>query len=71
MTLFGKTRLNENSVIMHFQCIDNALQRVDNGSQRICKVNQSIVETLTMSENSEEWMKKLMFQNALATFSNV
>jgi len=56
---------------MHFQCIDNALQRVDNGSQCICKVNQSIVETLTMSENSEEWMKKLMFQNALATFSNV
>ena len=31
MTLFGKTGLNENSVVMHFQCVDNALQRVDNG----------------------------------------
>ena len=25
MTLFGKTRLNENSVVMYFQCISNAL----------------------------------------------
>ena len=25
VTLFGKTRLNENSVVMHFQCISNAL----------------------------------------------
>ena len=33
---------------MHFECIDNALQRVDNGSQRICNVIQFIVKTLTM-----------------------
>ena len=25
VTLFGKTGLNENSVVMHFQCILNAL----------------------------------------------
>ena len=25
VTLFGKTRLNENSVVMHFQCVLNAL----------------------------------------------
>ena len=25
VTLFGKNRLNENSVVMHFQCILNAL----------------------------------------------
>ena len=24
VTLFGKTRLNENSVLMHFECVDNA-----------------------------------------------
>ena len=33
---------------MHFQCVDNALQRVDNGSKCICNVTQSIVKTLTM-----------------------
>ena len=32
---------------MHFQCADNALQRVDNGSKCICNVTQSIVKTLT------------------------
>ena len=31
VTLFGKTGLNENSVVMHFKCVDNALQCVDNG----------------------------------------
>ena len=31
VTLFGKTGLNENSVVMHFECVDNALQCVDNG----------------------------------------
>ena len=41
VTLLGKTRLNENSVVMHFKCVDN-------GSQRICNVIQSIVKTLTM-----------------------
>ena len=41
VTLFGKTGLNENSVVMHFKCVDN-------GSQRICNVIQSIVKTLTM-----------------------
>ena len=48
MTLFGKTGLNENSVVMHFKCIDNALQCVYNGSQRIYNVIQFIVKTLTM-----------------------
>ena len=24
VTLFGKTGLNENSVVMHFECVDNA-----------------------------------------------
>ena len=24
VTLFGKTELNENSVVMHFECVDNA-----------------------------------------------
>lgn len=33
---------------MHFQCVDNALQRVDNGCKCICNVTQSIVKTLTM-----------------------
>ena len=33
---------------MHFQCIDNALQHVDNGSKCICNVTQSIVKALTM-----------------------
>ena len=28
---------------MQFKCVDNALQYVDNGSQRICNVIQSIV----------------------------
>ena len=41
MTLFGKTGLNENSIVMHFKCVDN-------GSQRICNVIQSIVKTLIM-----------------------
>ena len=41
VTLFGKTGLNENSGVMHFKCVDN-------GSQRICNVIQSIVKTLTM-----------------------
>ena len=41
VTLFGKTELNENSIVMHFKCVDN-------GSQRICDVIQSIVKTLTM-----------------------
>ena len=45
MTLFGKTGLNENSVVMHFKCVDN-------GSQRICNVIQSIVKTLTMFNKS-------------------
>ena len=48
MTLFGKTRVKENSIVMHFKCVDNALQRIYNGSQRICNVIQSIVKTLTM-----------------------
>ena len=33
---------------MHFQCVDNALQRVDNGSKCICNVTQSIEKTLAM-----------------------
>ena len=33
---------------MHFQRVDNALQRVDNGSKCICNVTQSIEKTLTM-----------------------
>ena len=33
---------------MDFKCIQNALQRVDNGSKHICNVTQSIVKTLTM-----------------------
>ena len=49
VTLFGKTGLNENSVVMHLKCIDN-------GSQRICNVIQSIVKTLTM-------FNKIMFKN--------
>ena len=24
VTIFGKTGLNENSVVMHFECVDNA-----------------------------------------------
>ena len=35
-------------LIMHFKCIDNALQCIDNGSQRISNVIQSIVKTLTL-----------------------
>ena len=56
MNLFGKTGLNENSVLMHFKCILNALimhwQCVDNGSQHICNVIQSIVKALTMFNKS-------------------
>ena len=33
---------------MHFKCVDNVLQSIDNGSQRICNVIQSIVKTLKM-----------------------
>ena len=33
---------------MHFQCVDYALQHVDNGFKRICNVTQSIVKMLTM-----------------------
>ena len=33
---------------MHFQFVDNALQRFDNGSKCICNITQSIVKTLTM-----------------------
>jgi len=44
---------------MHFQCDDNALQRIDNGSQRIFNVHQSIEETLTMFDKIEEWMKNV------------
>ena len=33
---------------MHFKCVDNVLQRVDNGFKHICNVTQSIVKTLTM-----------------------
>ena len=33
---------------MHFKCVDNALQHVDNGFKCICNVTQSIVKTLTM-----------------------
>ena len=58
VTLFGKTGLNKNSV-MHLKCVDN-------GSQRICNVIQSIVKTLTVFKNGSK-----MFLNALATFSNV
>ena len=31
VTVFGKTGLNENSLVMHLECTDNALQCVDNG----------------------------------------
>ena len=44
MTLFGKTGLNENSVVMHFECVDN-------GFQRIYNVIHSIVKTLKMFKN--------------------
>ena len=30
VTLFGKTGLNENSVVMHFECVGNALIMVFN-----------------------------------------
>ena len=33
---------------MDFKCVDNALQRINNGSQHICNVILSIVKTLTM-----------------------
>ena len=56
---------------MHFQCVDNALQRIDNGCQRICYVIQSTVETLTMFDKCLRMDEKLMFQNTLGTLSNV
>ena len=33
---------------MHLKCVDNALQRIDNGSKCVYNVTQSIVKTLTV-----------------------
>ena len=52
---------------MHFKCVVNALQRIDNGSQRICNVIQSIVKTLTMFNKCLRMDEKRV-ANALATF---
>ena len=59
VTQFGKTGLNENSIVMHFKCVNNTLES-------ICNVTQSIVKMLTMFKN-----RQIMFRNALVTFATL
>ena len=55
MTLFGKTRPHENSVVMHFQCISNALIMHYNAlimvPNAFVMLFSSLVKTLTMFKN--------------------
>ena len=49
-----------NALTMHFKCVDNALQCVDNGFERICNVICSIIKTLKMfNEIVSEWVKNV------------
>ena len=48
MGKLGLTKIALLAFSMNFKCVDNALQRVDNGSKRSYNVTQSIVETLIM-----------------------
>ena len=63
VTLFGKTRLNENSVIMHFQCIFNALIMHYNVLIMVFNAFLMLISPLKKrwqcSTNIEEWMKNV------------
>ena len=73
VTLFGKTRLNENSVIMHFQCIFNAMIMHYNALIMVLNAFLMFISPLKKLWQCSTKLKNgwKMFQNALATFSNV
>lgn len=43
---------------MHFKCVNNALQHVEEGSQCICNIIQFIVKMLTTTHNHSRMDEK-------------